>query len=355
MSTRGGRSRFRTFVVAASLAAGLVAPSIARAEEPWRTEDIIDGRIDENAQYALMRMMSRGDIAAHADASAILSAVKNEQLAGVYQADRGVPAKRAQAAGIGWWQIVPRGFDAVCYTGKSGLPMIVYRPGVGPIRERLDPALRGAWTSCGLAAAPPRAYRVTLHKPPPPPPPPPPDLPPAPAAGLTVLVTTTAGAPVSSAQVATWYSDGNGGSADTNSAGVAAFDDVPAGVVDIQVVGPENCTDESSEVIMTEEPMTVTFVLDCTVQTPPAPPQCDADKYAEVFDGCAKNIPVEAAECLKSAYIDYAKCGLDPVCVAEALADLWKCKNELNYKQRSQDCNDEANRQSNCKYKGPLD
>jgi len=341
------------------LTAGLVAllalAAAARAEE-WTTQDIIDDRIDVDAQYALMRMMSPRDLTHHFAGSAILSAVKDGEIGGVYEADRGVPAQRARAVGSDWWKIVPKGFDATCYKVGTGAPIIVYRPGIGTLRERIDPALRSAWESCGIPPAEPRAYRVTLHKPPPPPRPTPPGTDPPPAAGLTVRVITTAGGPVPGATVDTL--DVNGGDTkDTDGAGTAAFAEVPEGLVDITVTGPSQCNDDYAEVWMGTDPLTVEFTLDCNVATPAPAPKCDPDKYTEVFDPCGREVWNGAVKCLGGAYGDYAKCARskDPICAIKDLKKFWQCKEELDHKRKIQDCNDKANAASDCNYKGPLD
>ncbi len=345
-------TRTRRVALAALLGGSLTLAGVARAqEEPWTTEDIIDERIDEDAQYALMRMMSHDDMAAHVDASAILSAVKSGDLGGVYQADRGVPAQRAQAAGSSWWQMVPAGFDATCYTAGAGAPIIVYRVGVGGIPERLDPALRGAWSSCGLAPAAPRAYRVTLHKPPPPPPPAPPDLPPPPAGGLTVLVLTTEGLPVSGANVDISH-DAGGDNADTAGGGVVTFAEVPAGVVDIYVTGPTNCTDDAQQVVMGTDSMAVVSRLDCRVVTPTPPEDCNVDKYNEVFNACGKGVLLKAGKCLGTTFFDYAKCKNDWICAGKTLGKFWQCGMNEDYKKLVQQCNDQANEASHCSYPG---
>ena len=341
---------------AAAFVAVLALSAAARAQDEWTTEDVIDPRIDVDAQYALMRMMSPRDLTHHFAGSAILSAVKNGDIAGVWQADRAVPAQRARSVGSDWWKIVPKGFDATCYKAGSGAPIIVYRAGIGGSRERLDPALRSAWESCGLPAAEPLPYRVTIHKPPPPPKPTPPGTDPAPAAGLTVRVITTAGGPVPGATVDTLDNAG-GDTKDTDSNGSVTFPEVPEGQVDITVTGPSHCSDDYGEVQMGPDPLTVEFTLECNVATPTPPPACDSDKYTEVFDPCGREVWNGARDCTVGAYADYAKCvkSRDPICAAKALKKFWGCKKELDHKRRIQECNDKANAASNCKYKGPLD
>jgi V8-like Glu-specific endopeptidase len=107
---------------------------------------VIDSRIDVHAQYALLRM-AKGDPSAQADASAMLAAVKSGRLAGIYKEDQQVPALRAKRQGIGWWQLIPAGRDAVVVNEAGAAPIIVFRDRVRSDASRLDPALRAAWRS----------------------------------------------------------------------------------------------------------------------------------------------------------------------------------------------------------------
>jgi hypothetical protein len=346
--------RLRTIGAAVGCAAVLAFASFADAQE-WTTQDVLDNRIDVDAQYALMRMMTPRDYTHHMAGSAILSAVKDGDIGGVYQADRGVPAQRARSVGGDWWTIVPKGLDATCYKAGAGAPIIVYRKGIGGTQERLDPALRSAWESCGIPPAEPRPYRETIQKPPPPPSPPPPGVDPAPAAGLTVHVVNTSGEPVQNATVDTTYAAGGGDSADTDASGTVSFGDVPEGIVDIYVTGPENCTDDAGQFEMAREPLTITSTLDCTVTTPPTPPACNVDKFHEVFNKCGLPILAGAAKCTLGTYTEYAKCAAkrDPVCAAKVLAKKWKCLMDNSYKKHIQTCTDNANAASNCNFPGP--
>jgi len=134
-------------------------------EACWRTEDIIDDRIDVHAQYALMRMFSRGGQQA-SDASAILSAVKSSQLEGVYLPDEGVPALRARAAGSNWWEMIPPGKLATCYKQpEDRVPLITFRKTIKDDRDMVAEALSLAWAECAIPASPPRCYTPTIEKP----------------------------------------------------------------------------------------------------------------------------------------------------------------------------------------------
>ncbi len=131
--------------------------------QPWTTQDIIDGRIDVSAQYALMRMC-QGSLDELLDMSDILSAVKDGSLSGIYIQDQQVPALRARdELGKGWWQLLPSGVDASCITEPAARPpIIVLRKGGGQDKHRFDSALRDAWRGCGLPASEPRACIQTL-------------------------------------------------------------------------------------------------------------------------------------------------------------------------------------------------
>ncbi len=340
-------------MVLSCLLLGGLAPAPAGAQdEPWTTEDIIDPRIDVDAQYALMRMMSHGDLAAAFDASAMLWEVKNGDLLGIHQADREKPAKLVRAAGGNWWEIVPKGFDAVCYLDADvGKAMLVYRVGIGDLPARLDPALRSAWNSCGIKPAAPRGYRVTITKPPPPPPqeydPEPP-----PANGLTVRVVDGAGAPQENATVDVSH-DGGGDAKDTGASGTVTFADVPAGAVTVNVIGPQGCTDEWLDLVMEDKPMTIDVPVDCTVPTPDPPAQCDPAKYSQVFDPCGKAVLDGAVECLKDAHGGFWSCKGEWKCAGKKLGEFWSCKNDLDHKAKIRQCNDKANAASNCSYPGP--
>jgi hypothetical protein len=121
------------------------------------SKDVMDERIDVQAQYSLLRMLKTGDEDA-ADASAMVSAVKAQLLAGIYQQDQQKPALRAQKVGKGWWQLFDGQPDerlAFCWKEPAeSAPMIVMRKGVKSSPGGLDPALRQAWKECGLPIAP---------------------------------------------------------------------------------------------------------------------------------------------------------------------------------------------------------
>src|SRR6266536_5308943 len=110
--------------------------------------DAIDSRIDVFAQRALLRML-KADLSAQADAQEMLCAIKTGRLAGIYKEDEQVPALRAQKMGMGWWEVIPNGEDAVLFVERpsapTSRPIIVFQDSIRSTSERLDPALRRAW------------------------------------------------------------------------------------------------------------------------------------------------------------------------------------------------------------------
>jgi len=110
--------------------------------------DVIDPRIDVFAQRALLRML-KGDLATRTDATDMICAVKTGELAGIYKEDQRAPALRARKMNKGWWQLIPKGEDAVLFLDPGrpieGPPMIVFRDGVRSLPARLDPAVQRAW------------------------------------------------------------------------------------------------------------------------------------------------------------------------------------------------------------------
>lgn len=141
---------------------------------PWTTQDVIDDRIDVQAQYALMRMFV-GEPDERADASYILESVKAGWIAGIYQEDQQVPALRAQSLGFGWWEILPKKSDAqpyetetivngTCMTEPSEeSPIVVVRRDTEANPPVYDMTLRNAWYMCGVPpVASVRSYKVTL-------------------------------------------------------------------------------------------------------------------------------------------------------------------------------------------------
>ena len=359
----------RRFPIVALALCALATGVVARAAEslaPWTTEDILDQRIDEEAQYSLMRMFSRSLLSA-VEASAMLSAIKAAQLAGIYQVDRKVPALRArEELGGNWWEVIPAGVDAICWKEPAGRPpMIVYRKSLPSDPARLDTALSAAWNNCGLRGAPPRPYVVTITKPPPPPPPPDPELPALPPSGLAVVV-TTGGKPVAGADVGIADAAGGTAAGRTDAGGVTHFEPQP-GLAELWVNGPPDAGGSPRyEPFVTlidiegGKSQVVHVELDAMKSPPePPPPTCDENKWHEAFNACGRGLIGDAIECLKPAYLGYAKCAAkdgvkgkppSPVCAAQVLAKFWKCRDKLDHKQRAKECHDKANAESGCDF-----
>jgi len=111
-------------------------------------KDLIDPRIDFYAQEALYRMF-KGNPSARVEAAQMFAAIKTGQLTGIYIVNQGVPAMRAQRMKLGWWQVIPKGEEAILLldpaSPMAGPPLIAFRHSVKSDPSRLDPALRKAW------------------------------------------------------------------------------------------------------------------------------------------------------------------------------------------------------------------
>ena len=115
----------------------------------WKTSDIMDPRIDVGAQKSLMRQMSAG-LPHSAQASAMISAIKNGDLVAISLPPRKIVAERAarMTPKKYYWQLLA-GRKSICLREPVGeKPMIVYREKLPP--ELIDMALRDAWAECSL-------------------------------------------------------------------------------------------------------------------------------------------------------------------------------------------------------------
>jgi hypothetical protein len=116
--------------------------------------NIVDSHIDSHAQLALLDLMKAGGDAA-SDAVLIFAAVKARQLGGIYIQDQGVPALRAKAWGTSWWELIPKGLDAVVLPAPKsepkGKPIIVLRKSIVSNAAKRNAALRDAWAAFYLA------------------------------------------------------------------------------------------------------------------------------------------------------------------------------------------------------------
>jgi hypothetical protein len=145
------------------------APAVeVAALEPWTTQDVIDPRIDVQAQYALMRMFRGDDSLEQTIASHVLTAIKSGELGGIYQENQQAAALRAQSVGYGWWQILPPAaqqprVDGICMTEPADRPpILVMRREAEKNPAAYDEAMQDAWYACGLPATPVRSYVTTL-------------------------------------------------------------------------------------------------------------------------------------------------------------------------------------------------
>lgn len=155
------RRRAHTHFGEADPAATISPPPITSPNE------VIDERIDVDAQFALLRM-NKGDAAARQDAAGMLAAVKGTlgetmRLAGIFGDNLKKAAELASRHGTVRWELVPKGEDAALIlepNDPAGVlpPTIIFRggdPGAKPVShygvrklpERLDPALRKAWAA----------------------------------------------------------------------------------------------------------------------------------------------------------------------------------------------------------------
>lgn len=107
--------------------------------------DVIDSRIDVDAQRALISMAGSTDSATINDAFDVLDLVKTGRLGGIYKENQRVPALLAQKRGTGWWQLLPRpqfgDWRFLCDPGKPDAPpIVVFRRNLD--RQRLIRVLR---------------------------------------------------------------------------------------------------------------------------------------------------------------------------------------------------------------------
>lgn len=132
----------------------------------WKTNDIIDPRIEWHVQAAMMAMFERGGDEA-ADASAILCAVKRGKLGGIYRNSMKIPAQRAQSVGMHYWDMIPKGTgrNSACFDAPpDSAPLIVFRESIQTNRPILIHEIRTSWNGCRLERTAPRCYTVTIAK-----------------------------------------------------------------------------------------------------------------------------------------------------------------------------------------------
>lgn len=131
------------------------APLTCEAMTPrvlgYTTQDVIDPRISVPAQHALVRLSKKPTTSAKA--VGLLEAVKTGKLAGIYKADEGPPARRAQRLDkrLSWGSLIPKGQGSALILDPEnvlrGQPMIVFYPGLAPTPQAkaLDAALMRGW------------------------------------------------------------------------------------------------------------------------------------------------------------------------------------------------------------------
>lgn len=125
-----------------------------RAATAYTVCDFIDPRIDVEAQYALFGLVRAGT---PAPALAMLAAVKAGTLAGIYQEDQLVPARRAVSLGMGWWQAIARfggpAAQVACVPGPP--PLIAFKKSLAGNHPLLGRVLAATFAGCGIATLPP--------------------------------------------------------------------------------------------------------------------------------------------------------------------------------------------------------
>ncbi len=138
----------------------------ATAPCTWKESDIIDPHIEVSAQKLLMSKMSQGGSGAK-QASAMISAVKSGDLAGIYLNSRKAVADRGQQLSppVGWWDLIPTGKNSTCLLQPSAEPpMIIFRSNLS--QAQLDQALSSAWSQCGLPTPTTCGYKDDMGPPP---------------------------------------------------------------------------------------------------------------------------------------------------------------------------------------------
>lgn len=121
--------------------------------QPLGAGAFIDNRVDVHAQYVLGRL-DKGTNDQKWLALFIISSVHNGALEGLYKEDLGVPALRAKAMGIGWWDILKGGLNSRCWTDPPGKkPMVVFANKIRSIPATMDTAIVDAWMACGFGGA----------------------------------------------------------------------------------------------------------------------------------------------------------------------------------------------------------
>lgn len=130
-------------------ATGTTPPDVV-PPSAWTAQDVIDPRIDVAAQRVLISGLS-SDAARREVSAGLVGAVKSGELGGIYQEDQAVPARLAQARGIGWWQLIPEGRDSVLIAPAAATeaPVAAFRRALAQSSEQLANALASLWVELG--------------------------------------------------------------------------------------------------------------------------------------------------------------------------------------------------------------
>ena len=134
--------------------AWLAAPaSPASAAPPLTTSQIIHPNIDVQAQKAIAALVAEGGDAA-VRATLILGAVQSGAIGGIYLANQGVPALRAQKFGTNWWSLHPTGVDGVVLpphpSEPNTTPILVLRKSVANKATARKNALNQAFATFSM-------------------------------------------------------------------------------------------------------------------------------------------------------------------------------------------------------------
>jgi len=126
------------------------------AIEPFTEMELIDERIDLNAQRSLLRISKTNRVV---EAKLMFKAVKSGVLGGIYKADTQIPALRAVRMGTLWFNLIEKGRDSRCLKVPQGeKPIIVFRKSLVEPQTKaiaMDAALLSGFSACGFKATVP--------------------------------------------------------------------------------------------------------------------------------------------------------------------------------------------------------
>jgi hypothetical protein len=328
---------FRTITCARADQAATVSPVDVL---PWTTQDVIDERIDVQAQYALMRMFT-GEPHERVVASHIMSAIKEDgTLGGIYQEDQQVPALRAQALGYGWWKILPpanedQRVDGICMTEPvPEKPVMVMRKGSEKNRAAYDGALMAAWESCGVTPSQiVRPYKTTL---PPKQPEPKETTCPTPASTGTLTVSVFSGnSPIGGAQASLGVPAQPIVIGSTNPSGQVTLDSPGSGYASLDVIGPKrpdgsSAYGPSSKSIFLEPDCAQSTVVQLFRIGTTTVEHCDPARRDKALDACESTRAFDERSCIILYANRIRRCGsADMSCQALGNKRLQECYAEM--------------------------